>query len=102
MGPRPVSVRRRGRRKSGAFDKSGKYVYQLQLPEFTTGDLAVKQPFEGLQDFAVDENSGTIYPANGEVWSASYECHRFHARAMPTANGTPVSEAPPPVATPGS
>lgn len=88
-----------------AFDKSGKYVYQLELPaEFTTGDLAVKQPFEGLQDFAVDENSGTIYLANGDaVWSASYELPPLpNAKGTPAADGTPVTEAPVPNSTPGA
>jgi len=71
-----------------AFDHSGQYVYQLQLPsDFTTGGLAVDQPFEGLQDFVVDENSGTIYLANGDaVWSATYQLP-----PLPNAAGTPVA-----------
>ncbi|MGN6033214.1 MAG: hypothetical protein ACTHQE_16295 [Thermomicrobiales bacterium] len=75
-----------------AFDKTGEYVYQLELPsDFTTGGLSVKQPFEGLQDFVVDENSGTIYLVNGDaVWSANYELP-----PLPNAGGTPVAESTP-------
>ncbi|MGC4105421.1 MAG: hypothetical protein QM753_03565 [Thermomicrobiales bacterium] len=75
-----------------AFDASGEYVYQLELPDdFTTGGLSVKQPFEGLQDFVVDENSGTLYLVNGDaVWSASYELP-----PLPNQQGTPVADSTP-------
>ncbi|MGB3328746.1 MAG: hypothetical protein WBA46_07315, partial [Thermomicrobiales bacterium] len=76
-----------------AFDKTGEFVYQLQLPsDFTTGGLAVNQPFEGLQDFVVDENSGTLYLVNGDaVWSANYSLPPLpNSGATPVAGGTPV------------
>lgn len=88
-----------------AFDRTGEYVYQLELPsDFTTGGLSVKQPFEGLQDFVVDENSGTIYLVNGDaVWTANYELPPLpNAGGTPVADGTPVAPVPAATATPAS
>ncbi|MGC4191794.1 MAG: hypothetical protein QM589_11640 [Thermomicrobiales bacterium] len=86
-----------------AFDQTGKYVYQLALPsDFSTGGLSVKQPFEGLQDFVVDENSGTIYLVNGDaVWSANYQLPPLPTAAgTPEAGGTPAAILPEASATP--
>ena len=57
-----------------AFDQLGTAAYQLKLPiGFTTADVNVRAPFDGLQDVVVDESSGTIFIVNGDgVWTARY------------------------------
>lgn len=57
-----------------AFDQLGTAAYQLKLPiGFTTEDVSVRAPFDGLQDVVVDESTGTIFIVNGDgIWTARY------------------------------
>jgi len=57
-----------------AFDQLGSAAYQLRLPiGFSTGDVRVRAPFDGLQDVVVDESTGTIFIINGDaIWTARY------------------------------
>jgi len=73
-----------------AFDRNGAAAYQLLLPiGFTTGDVNVAAPFQGLQDIVVDEATGTLYVVNGDaIWTARYS---LPALATP---GTPRPDQP--------
>ena len=57
-----------------AFDTEGQNAVQLRLPiGFTTGDVDVRMPFDGVQDVIVDESTGTIYIINADaVWTTRY------------------------------
>lgn len=57
-----------------AFDRQGDAAYQLLLPRgFTTGDVNVAEPFDGVQDIVVDEETGTLYIVNEDaIWTARY------------------------------
>ncbi len=57
-----------------AFDTNGQNAVQLRLPiGFTTGDVDVRMPFDGVQDVIVDESTGTIYIINADaVWTTRY------------------------------
>lgn len=57
-----------------AFDQLGSAAYQLRLPiGFSTGNVSVRAPFDGLQDVVVDESSGTIFIVNSDaIWTARY------------------------------
>lgn len=69
-----------------AMDREGGHVSQLALPiGFSTGDVDVLEPFDNLQDIAVDEESGTLYLINGDaVWTA-----RFSLPPLPVPGATP-------------
>jgi hypothetical protein len=57
-----------------AFDVNGQNAVQLMLPiGFTTGDVEVRMPFDGVQDVIVDESTGTIYIINADaIWTTRY------------------------------
>lgn len=57
------------------FDKEGKQFYQLRLPPgFSTGDTKVSPPFAGVEDFAVDEGTGTVYLFTKDaIWTAQFQ-----------------------------
>lgn len=57
------------------FDAASEDAWQLRLPAgFSVEDTKVVLPFEGLQDVAIDEYSGTIYLVNEDaVWAATYQ-----------------------------
>jgi hypothetical protein len=57
-----------------AFDTEGQNAVQLRLPiGFTTGDVDVRMPFDGVQDVIVDESTGTIYIINADaIWTTRY------------------------------
>jgi sugar lactone lactonase YvrE len=69
-----------------AVDREGGNMRQLALPPgFSTGNARVDSPFDGLQDIAVDEASGTLYLINGDgVWTA-----RYSLPPLPEPEGTP-------------
>lgn len=73
-----------------AFDRDGEAAYQLRLPiGFTTGDVNVAAPFDGLQDIVVDEATGTLYIVNGDaIWTARYSLPPLET----TTPGTPAPE----------
>ncbi len=74
-----------------AFDRDdGAAAYQLLLPiGFTTGDVNVAPPFQGVQDIVVDEATGTVYIVNGDaIWTARYS---LPDRSTP---GTPGHDQP--------
>jgi len=80
-----------------AFDVEGGNATQLRLPVgFSTGDVNVSAPFEGIQDVVVDESTGTLYVINADgVWTA-----RFSLPELPEEQ-TPATKTPTgPVATP--
>jgi hypothetical protein len=74
-----------------AFDVNGQNAVQLMLPiGFTTGDVEVSMPFDGVQDVIVDESTGTIYIINADaIWTT-----RYSLPALPDteADATPVSD----------
>jgi hypothetical protein len=57
-----------------AFDTDGREVYQLELPAgFDSGTDEVMEPFQDVQDIAIDETTGTLYVVNGDgVWSMHF------------------------------
>ena len=57
------------------FDTASGDAWQLRVPAgFSVSDADVAAPFEGLQDIAIDEDSGTLYIVNGDgVWTAQYQ-----------------------------
>lgn len=57
------------------FDKEGKQTYQLELPPgFSTGDVKVSPPFAGVEDFTVDEGTGTVYLFTKDaIWTAQFQ-----------------------------
>lgn len=57
-----------------ATDQSGETAYQLQLPiGFDSDDAEVTAPFTGLQDVAIDEDTGTVYFINADaVWTSQF------------------------------
>jgi myo-inositol-hexaphosphate 3-phosphohydrolase len=70
-----------------AFDRRGGAAYQLLLPiGFTTGDVNVMEPFDGLQDVVVDEATGTLYIINDDaIWTGRYSLPPLEA----APSGTP-------------
>lgn len=69
------------------FDTDSGRSWQLRVPsDFSADDAEVSDPFSGLQDIAIDENSGTLYVVNDDaVWTAQYQ--------LPIApEGTPTPE----------
>jgi hypothetical protein len=70
-----------------AFDQQGSAAYQLRLPMgFSTNDVSVRAPFDGLQDVVVDESTGTFFIINGDaIWTARYSLPTLPERdsAMP-------------------
>jgi hypothetical protein len=76
------------------FDPESGDAWQLRLPaDFSVSDADVAAPFEGLQDVAIDEDSGTLYLVNDDaVWTAQYQLPvEPDAGATPSANATPES-----------
>lgn len=70
-----------------AFDQAGGAAYQVRLPiGFSTSDVSVRAPFDGLQDVVVDESTGTFFIINGDaIWTA-----RYSLPPLPSADpGTP-------------
>ncbi len=57
------------------FDPISGEGWQLRLPaDISVGDADVAPPFEGLQDIAIDEDTGTLYLVNEDaVWTAQYQ-----------------------------
>lgn len=57
-----------------ATDKQGQHAVIMELPiDFTNEYDNTKDPFAGLQDMVVDENTGQLYLINADaVWSFSY------------------------------
>ncbi len=75
------------------FDGSSGDAWQLKIPaDFSASEADVAAPFEGLQDIAVDEDSGTLYLVNEDaVWTAQYQ--------LPVdATGTPTPQPETPAA----
>jgi hypothetical protein len=71
------------------FDLEAEAAWQLRLPaDFSVDDAGVASPFEGLQDVALDEYSGTLYLVNDDaVWTAQYQLP-----VDPQGTPTPLSE----------
>lgn len=57
------------------FDSASEAFWQLRLPaDFSVDEANVSEPFAGLQDVAIDENTGTLYIVNDDaVWTAQYQ-----------------------------
>jgi len=57
------------------FDSQSGDAWQLRVPaDFSVEDAKVAAPFEGLQDIAIDEDTGTLYIVNRDaVWTAQYQ-----------------------------
>lgn len=57
------------------FDTESGESWELRLPAgFSADEANVSEPFAGLQDVAIDENSGTLYIVNDDaVWTAQYQ-----------------------------
>jgi hypothetical protein len=72
------------------FDPASGEAWQLRLPaNFSVSDANVAGPFEGLQDIAIDEDSGTLYLVNDDaVWTAQYQLP-VDPEATPEALATP-------------
>jgi hypothetical protein len=72
------------------FDPVSGEAWQLRLPaDFSVSDADVAGPFEGLQDVAIDEDSGTLYLVNDDaVWTAQYQLP-VEPEATPEALATP-------------
>jgi hypothetical protein len=76
------------------FDPTTGEGWQLMLPaDFSVTDAEVADPFEGLQDIAIDEDSGTLYLVNEDaVWTAQYQLPVDPAdTATPGAEATPAT-----------
>jgi hypothetical protein len=76
------------------FDPVTGEGWQLRLPaDFSASDADVAGPFDGLQDVAIDEDSGTLYLVNDDaVWTAQYQLPvEASAGATPSALATPAS-----------
>jgi len=73
-----------------AFDQLGTAAYQLKLPiGFSTEDVSVRAPFDGLQDVVVDESTGTIFLINGDgIWTARYSLPALPDRTPATPEST--------------
>ena len=78
-----------------AFDLEGQNAAQLRLPMgFSTGDVNVLEPFDGIQDVVVDESTGTLYIINGDgIWTA-----RFSLPELPENEAAPDDPSSTPVA----
>lgn len=65
-------------------------AWQLMVPaDFSGADAGVAEPFDGLQDIAIDEDSGTIYLVNEDaVWTAQFQLP-VDPEATPEAMATP-------------
>jgi DNA-binding beta-propeller fold protein YncE len=74
------------------FDPVSGEAWQLKIPaDFSVSDADVAGPFEGLQDIAIDEDSGTLYLVNDDaVWTAQYQLP-VEPEATPAAVATPAS-----------
>ncbi len=74
------------------FDPESGEAWQLKLPaDFSASDADVAGPFEGLQDVAIDEDSGTVYLVNDDaVWTAQYQLP-VDPEATPEALATPAA-----------
>lgn len=68
-------------------------AWQLRVPaEFSAEDAEVAAPFEGLQDIAIDEETGTLYIVNQDaVWTAQFQLPVDPA-ATPEASPAAASE----------
>ena len=77
-----------------AFGTDGGNAVQLKLPiGFTTGDVDVRMPFDGVQDVVVDESTGTIYIINADaVWTTRYSLPSLPEEAEDEQpEGTPIA-----------
>ena len=72
------------------FDPESGEAWQLMVPaDFSGSDAGVAEPFDGLQDIAIDEDSGTLYLVNDDaVWTAQYQLP-VEPNATPEALATP-------------
>jgi hypothetical protein len=72
------------------MNTDGRDEWQLQLPAgFDSGTDEVMEPFENVQDIAVDEATGTLYVMNGDgIWSMRYT---LPGEETPAATPTPVA-----------
>jgi hypothetical protein len=79
-----------------AFDIKGEHAAQLKLPiGFSTRDVNVREPFDGIQDVIVDESTGTIYIINADgIWTARY--------SLPELPQEEAPEGEDPIATPAA
>jgi hypothetical protein len=84
-----------------AFDEKGQHAVQLMLPiGFSTGDTAVREPFEGIREVIVEESTGTIYLINADgIWTARYTLPELPAPPS-EAGAVPTEEVVEPGASP--
>jgi hypothetical protein len=83
-----------------AFDSEGQNAAQLMLPiGFSTANVDVAEPFEGIQDVIVEESSGTIYIINADgIWTARFSLPDLPEELVPTTEADedePEAEASP-------
>lgn len=74
-----------------AIDRQGGHVTPLMMPtNLSTGGADVIGPLQNVQDFTVDEDSGTIYIVNEDaVWSANYQLEPLASPDAATPTATP-------------
>ncbi len=78
-----------------AFDITGEHAVQLKLPiGFSTGDVDVADPFDGVHDIIVEESTGTIYIINRDgIWTARYSLPELPAESQPQTDEEPTEES---------